>query len=504
MSVYFDLYDSRCDASDQNTHMHSFHHSSGPGFSSVTWRAAQLQQKTITPVTVPMTPLSLAAHTVSEATFKTILHSILYQQRYDPDAYEPILLNALLCAMRPATAVWNRNIFSTLQTVVNKNARAVGPDGWTPLHFAILLDAQSAVRFLFADTTLDPNIEDFNSQSPLSMALLLERDATVHMLLTHKMHKTSSTEILCAMLSGRQDCCDSLLDTYRDGLLGKNSEGYTLLDGLLWSAMNLRPEPYTNFKGSFIQIRDLITKNSRAFDLFNNLIRDRAAHDQPYQGTLGSETLNLAIATRSTDIFEAVSEIYPRGSLCSDESGSTALMTAVRCQSEVLVAYSLKNTSQLDGATNINAIDEDGFTALTRTVSEIADNSHVEDNVSIQIRICGLLLNHSHFDPDQLSIPPAGRLLTVSPLMWMAICMFGSKSMFSLDSALKSPAPFIEMLDIIRGRLTESEFLACVFDQKDRLGQSLLEYLCEMHLVYIGGSGLDGTPLLTSTPRPAT
>lgn len=432
--------------------------------------------------TIPMTPLSLAAYSGFDAAVKTILQKMQHYQRSASDAYncEPILLNALLCAMRPAAPTWSKSIFSALVEVVDINSRADGLGGWTALHIAVWLGDETIVELLLKDKMVDPNIEDHNGLTALSIALTLQRETILHMLLAHEKQKKRTKEILLAILMAEQSFWNLLIAYHQDDLLRRNRDGHTLLDDILWSALKNSPELFSRTKDIFILRSQHEERNPEVFGLIASIIHNRPPKDQPYPGNSGIETLILAIATHSRLIFDAVLQLYPQALLISDERGRTPLMAAAWFQNDEVIEHILNTASKLEPSTFVNAIDRSGSTAFSYALFEEDSDIGI---MSTQVHIADMLYNSLGFDHRQILSPPEVGRSGISPLMQMvnAMSIFSS----SRDSVYTASVPglsstLLNMLRSAGSSMTENELSESVRSQKDETGRNLLGYLCQM------------------------
>lgn len=436
-------------------------------------------------VTIPLTALSLAAYKGFEGAVIAILQYTLRHPDYDARKYAPLFLNALLCAMRPATGNFNRNIFRALQEAVDVNATAPGLWGWTALHIAIWLDDKAIIQLLLADTRVDPNIQDQNRHSALSMALSLGNAEIVSILIAHSRQNKGIHEILSAMLTGKQKFWGLLRPYHQDDLIATINEGHTLLDDILCSTIHGRPVPFSRPSKWFQEQPEHWSDDIG--DFITGLIDSLSPQLQPQLGNSRVETLNLAISTGSAKVFNCVLRIYPQAILSCDDKGRTPLMAAASINN-LYAATSILQTAaeQASTAPLLNATDEDGMTAFSYVLS--SQSTHYLCMSRLGQReyrepIFSMLTLDPCFDIRQIfRRPTGGQRLRVSPLMQLAselddIEGLAQKVGFKGE---KREDIMLKFLNMAGESMTEAEVLHSLCEQEDLSGKSLVAYFCKL------------------------
>lgn len=193
-----------------------------------------------------VTPLVTAACNGHEKCVSMLLE---WMQKHDHEEFraewKAICMNAMPCAMvRGHTAVTH-----TLLRLVDVNYPAPGFNGYTLLHFAILMQTPEAVRLILAVEAVEISLADINGRTALALAARIGADGLIQELCARGVTKVDPLAFSEALLEGQDITftllCSLFLDCSHDGLFTADSSGFSCFDRIVFNCIqemaNSRP-----------------------------------------------------------------------------------------------------------------------------------------------------------------------------------------------------------------------------------------------------------------------
>lgn len=342
-----------------------------------------------------MAPLAAAAFNGHETCVNILLEWMQKHHHEVPAAeWEARCMSAMLCAIQRG----HLSIMRTLLPFVDVHAPASGFNGYTLLHFAILMKSPEAVRLILTDQTVDLSRGDLNGRTALTLAARIGADEMIQELWTRGAARVDPLATLEALLEGHDTTftlfCKLFLDCNPGGLLATDSSGYSCFDRIVFScireiaysrrdhfpeeayntdiegieAVNWTPIPLPKVKFIPPFYQDSLEKLSvKLLDRDNSPIFGKAGQpDQEY--SIGLNSLNLALASCSFGLLRALVQLRPASVCDIDSRGGTILMAAFAKGSQQSIDLILEMLEKQKDTTVVNSVTVLRHSVLTAAI----------------------------------------------------------------------------------------------------------------------------------------
>lgn len=347
------------------------------------------------------TPLVAAACNGHEICVRMLLG---WMQKHDHEEFrtewKASCMNAILCAM----ARGHIAVMRILLPLVDVNSPAPGFNGYTLLHFAILMQCSEAVSLILAVETVDISLRDINGRTALELAARMGADDLIQELWARGVAKVDPLAFLEALLEGHDTTftllCNLFLDGNPAGLLSTDSSGFSCFDRIVFNCVQEMASSKPGISRKAARCTDIEDINAytwipiplskvksippcyhksleklgvRLLERDNNPIFGKSGRpDGEYR--VGINSLYLALATCSHGLLRALLQLRPASVCDIDGRGETILMAAfIRgCQQSIdLILEALKKQ---EDTTVVNSVTALGRSVLTAAISNLGMN----------------------------------------------------------------------------------------------------------------------------------
>lgn len=304
-----------------------------------------------------MTPLAAAVFNGHEICVNLLLECMQKHHHEAPAAeWKASCMSSMLCAMQRG----HLSIMRTLLPFVDVHHPAPGFNGYTLLHFAILMRNSEAVKLILADQTVDLSQRDVNGRTALTFAARMGSDDLIQELWARGAADVDPLAALEALLEGHDKTftllCKLFLDCNPGGLLATDSSGYSCFDRIVFNYIREMANaklPVASFTeeacstdieginalnwtairlsktGSISPFyRDSLEKISLKLLDRNNSPIFRKAGQPDGEHCIGLNSLYLALASCSFGFLRALVQLHPASVCDIDSRGGMILMAA--------------------------------------------------------------------------------------------------------------------------------------------------------------------------------
>lgn len=344
---------------------------------------------------VAMTPLAAAVFNGHELCVNLLLEWMQKHRHQAPEAeWKASCMSAMLCAMHKG----HLSIMRNLLPFIDINSPAPGFNGYTLLHFAILMKNPDAVRLILTDQSVDLSLGDIDGRTALAFAARMGADDLIQELWARGAADVDPLAALEALLEGHDTTftllCKLFLDRNPDGLLVADSSGYSCFDKIVFNcirefanslratlpeeaynteieginALNWTPIPLSKARSIPPFYRDSLEKLSvKLLDRDNSPIFATAGQPEG-EHHIGLNSLYLGLASCSFGLLRALVQLRPASVCDVDSRGGTILMAAFLRGSQESIDLIFETLEKQKHTTVINSVTNNRHSVLTAAI----------------------------------------------------------------------------------------------------------------------------------------
>lgn len=353
-----------------------------------------------------MTPLAAAALNGHAMCVKMLVD---WMQKHYHEAsmaeWKSSCMNAMLCAMERG----HMAVMRTLHPFIDGNSGAPGFNGYTLLHFAILIRKPNAVEFMLADKNVDLSLRDITGTTALSLAARTGNHYLIKKLWAEGGARVDPLALWKALLEGHGAAfnilCRLFLYCNPGGFFAVDSSGYSCFDRIVFICVREMAQYNPSLASDEARRTDI--ENIDAFDwnpipwinhkaiptfydgilerLFATLLNHdnrrpacgKAGHgDREYR--FGVKSLYLALASCSQGLLKAMLQLCPASAFDIDSTGRTFLMAAFVKGSPECIGVVLKTLRTQKDTTVVNSVTTSRHSVLTEAIRTGRDDHQIQ------------------------------------------------------------------------------------------------------------------------------